>query len=232
MLIYTRHDPRFFDQRLYKGGGDGGAGAAREQEAARQAQVQASVDAINSKFGIGNPAAGAQRESLYTDIAGATTDTNKRALDRQSTEAQRQNDFGLARSGLIGGSSDAESNANLKERYGEGVIQATAAGNAAAASLRDADERTRQNLTSLAQSGLDTGTAASLAEGQLGAAAEASKAATTGVTIGNLFNDLSQGYLQNKQLKATYPNGLPQQQSNGFSSNLFTPGGYVGKVIR
>lgn len=295
MLIYPTTDPRRYDPRLYKGGGDGGAEQMRQDEAARQAKIQAAVDAINGKFGIGNGntaaapdrgaftsapttrveyfgggggeggadpqavytelpggfdqagydkamadwqaaqadvnAAKATREGLYSDIQGAVRDVNLRDLDTQFTDASKQNLFGLARSGLLGGSVDAESGADLTRRYGEGRIKAEQAGQAAASDLRSTDEKTRQNLISLAQSGIDTGTAASLAAGQMSAAADLARSNTASSSIGDLFSNLSQGYLANQVLKAKYPNGLPQSPT-GYGSNVYGTGGYSGTVLK
>jgi len=281
---------------LYKGG-DGGAEDLRAQERARQAKVQAAVDAINGKFGIapssvtavpaptraqfttsatpeiptqwvgvgreggywkpavaGTPggfdqagfdaamgaftakqtdvtSAKAARDAMYGDISDATEQTAMHDLDRQFTQAGNQNLFGLARSGLIGGSVDAESGGDLQQRYGEGKIKAHQAGVGAGADLRSVDEKTRQNLIGLAQSGIDTGTAASLAAGQSAAAADAAKANAAGASVGRLFDDLGQAYLTNRVNTARYPNGLPQQSTgSSFFGNLFTGKGYSGKV--
>jgi len=274
------------------GGGDGGAGQLRADEAARQAKIQAARDAINAKFGIapsgpvgvaptqaqfttpavaggqtysggregvytdvpGSPAAfdqagfdaamkafqgqqtdvsGAKtaREALYADIGDATTQTATRDLDKQFTQASNQNLFGLARAGLTGGSVDAESGGDLQQRYGEGKIRATQAGVGAASDLKSVDEKTRQNLLGLAESGIDTGTAASLAAGQSAAAAESARAGTAGASVGRLFDDLGQAYLTNRVNTARYPTGLPQQSTgSSFFGNLFTGKGYSGKV--
>lgn len=175
--------------------------------------------------------AGAQREAMYQDISDATRDVAVRDLDQQHTQASNQNLFGLARAGLLGGSVDAESGADLARRYGEGQIRATAAGQSAAADLRSVDEKTRQNLISLAQSGLDTGTAATMASGQIAAATDAARSATKAATVGRLFDDMGQAYLQNQVLKAR----TPQQPAYGsqpgqYASNLFTGNQYGGTV--
>jgi len=212
-------------RRLYHKGGDGGAGQMRADEAARQQKIQAAVDAVNGKF------AGAGRDAMYTDIGDATTQVAKRDLDKQFTQASKQNLFGLARSGLLGGSVDAEASGELQQRYGEGKIKAEQAGVGAASDLQATDERTRQNLISLAQSGIDTGTAAQLASGQMSAAAEAAKAGTQQASVGRLFDDLSQAYLTNTAMKARYPSGLPAQQQGGMSfGNLFSGKAYTGTV--
>jgi len=226
MLIYTRHDPRFYDRRLYKGG-DGGAGDLRKQEEERQAKVQAAVDAINGKFGYGDEAAGAARQTMYDDIKGATTAAGLRGLDKQYTTASQQNKFGLARSGLLGGSVDAESGADLSTRYGEGRIQAEQAGIGAASDLKALDEKTRQNLISLAQSGIDTGTAASLAAGQMAAAADSAKSSAAVANVGDLFSNMSQAYLARQQAlgRASVPTG------SGYSTtSLYTSAPNMGRT--
>lgn len=292
-LIYPPQDPRRKDSRLYAGGGDGGAGEMREQEADRQRKVQSAVDAINARFGIAPTgeaakaptaedffrperigyfsqyasdsgdqtyvpdegaifdesgytkaladfnrnqvdvgAAKTEREKMYTDISSAVKDTALRDLDRQYTQASQRNKFGLARSGLLGGSVDAEAGGELQTLYGEGKLKASQAGMQAASDLRATDEKTRQNLISLAQSGIDTGTASSLAAGQMGAAADLAKSQTQQASVGRLFDDLGQAYLINQTLKARYPNGAPQQPgAQGYgSANLFGAGGYTGRV--
>lgn len=169
------------------------------------------------------------REALYKDVGDATTGVAARDLDRQFTQASRQNLFGLARAGLLGGSVDAESGGDLQERYGEGKVRATNAGLGAASDLRSVDEKTRQNLISLAQSGIDTGTAASLAAGQMASAADTAKANSAGASVGRLFDDMGQAYLANRVNTARYPNGIPQQSSgSSFFGNLFTGKRYAG----
>lgn len=222
MLIYPYFDPRRYDTRLFKGG-DGGAGALEQQERDRQAKVQAAVDAINGTF------SGAGRQAMYDDIQGATRDVATRDLDKQFTTASNQNIFGLARAGLLGGSVDAESSGDLATRYGEGQIKATAAGQQAAADLKGVDEKTRQNLISLAQSGIDTGTASSLAAGQMTAAADAARATSNTASVGRLFDDLSQAYLQTQLAKAR-STGTTSTGTPGFFSNLFSGNSYGGTV--
>lgn len=292
MLIYSRHDPRHFDRRLYKGG-DGGVGQMRADEQERQRKVQAAVDAINAKFGYGpgravaprpsrekfttpavpgtisldagdapstiyqeakpavfdqagydaatakwrqerNAARGevnaskAARDGMYAQIAEAVKSTALRDLDRQYTKASRNNLFGLARSGLLGGSVDAESGGELQELYGEGTLKATQAGQQASSDLRGNDEQTRQRLIGLAQSGLDTGTAASMASAQMGAAADLARSQAAQATVGRLFDDLGQAYLTNQYMRTRYPTGVPGQPMNPYGYTGFSSKNYVG----
>lgn len=139
------------------------------------------------------------RDALYKNQHDAVYDLNKSEVDRQATEAERLNRFGLARTGLTGGSVNVDSVTDLNRRTNEGLMRAGGIADQAAADLKTADERTRSNLISLAQSGIDTGTAASQALNGLDVNASNAASARSGSTVGSLFNDLSQAYLMNQQ---------------------------------
>lgn len=172
------------------------------------------------------------REGQYTEIADAVRQMAMRDLDRQYSQASQRNTFGLARNGLQGGSVDAEAGGELAELYGEGKLKATQAGQQSASDLRSTDEKTRQNLISLAQSGLDTGTAASMAAGQMSAAADLARSQAAGASVGRLFDDMTQAYMNNQYMKARYPSGAPQQQPSGYGTSVFSPTKYTGNVQR
>lgn len=138
------------------------------------------------------------RQALYDQQRDAVFDINKLEVDRQFTEAERGNRFGLARAGLLGGSADIDSNADLSRRTNEGLMRSRGVADQAAADLQAADERTRSNLISMAQSGIDTGSAATLALQGLKANADSVASQRAGASIGGLFNDLSQAYLMNQ----------------------------------
>lgn len=188
------------------GGGDGGAGAARQQEAERQARIRAATDAINATFNNSG------RESLYDNQRGAVFDLNRMEVDRQATDAERANRFALARTGLMGGSAQIDSVADINRRTNEGLMRAGGIADQAAADLRTADEQARANLISLAQSGIDTGTAASQALNSLRVNNANASSARAGATVGGLFNDLSQAYLMNQQIAGRNAANNPSAQ--------------------
>lgn len=172
---------------------------------------------------------GANRDQLYADQKQAVFDINKRDVDKQYAEAERQNRFGLARSGLIGGSADVDSNALLQEKTNEGLLKATGIADQAASDLKTADERSRQSLISMAQSGIDTGTAQQMALRNLDATAQSAAANRTGASIGSLFDDLGQAYLL-RQAGAGQRAGLavnPQQMYPSLSTQSGGDQGYV-----
>jgi hypothetical protein len=126
---------------------------------------------------------------------------------------------------LAGGSVDIDSNAELDRRTNEGLLRAGGIADQSAADLKAADERTRSNLISMAQSGIDTGSAATMALNGLKVNADSVAAQRSGSTVGNLFNDMSQAYLYNQKGlglaggssgSSMYAN--PYQQSQQFGS--------------
>lgn len=178
--------------RLYRGKGGDPTGAAQQQEAERQSRINAAVGTINGVFD------NAGRDALYADQKKAVYDINALDVNKQYAEAERQNRFGLARNGLAGGSADIDANAELQERTNKGLIQATGLGDTAASDLKLADERSRQSLIGMAQSGIDTGTAQTLALNNLNATQQSAAGDRAGASVGNLFGDLSQAYLANQ----------------------------------
>ena len=139
------------------------------------------------------------RDNLYAEQKSAVYDLNSQEVNRQAEEAERGNRFGLARSGLAGGSADVDSVADINRRTNEGLLRAGGIADQSAADLRAADEGTRSNLISMAQSGIDTGSAATMALNGLKVNADSVAAQRSGSSVGSLFNDMSQAYLVNQQ---------------------------------
>lgn len=218
------------------GGGGGGDPAAesRRQEEERQARIKAATDEINNIFAnkvkdaSGNWVAGDPanaRDTLYADQRKTVYELNKAEVDRQATEAERTNRFGLARSGLLGGSVDVDSNSELNRRTNEGLLRAGGIADQASADLKMSDERTRSNLISMAQSGIDTGSAATMALNGLKVNADSVAQQRSGSSIGGLFNDLSQAYLANQVNQGRQTGMQYGQQWTGVSSPRTTYSG-------
>ncbi|WP_462370376.1 hypothetical protein [Oxalobacter formigenes] len=143
------------------------------------------------------------REKLYDEQQQAVYDLNAKAVKDQYGDAERANRFALARNGLLGGSSNIESNALLQEKNNEGLIQAQALGQQSASALRTSDEQAKQSLIATAQSGIDTGTAQQMAAAQLNSNAQSALGQRGGATIGSLFDNLGQAYLTRQLLQAS-----------------------------
>lgn len=200
-------------------------GIAQNYQDAKSSPMVLDWDMINQEIAAGNLFTGLKknegggRGQMYDQQRQAVTDLNRRDVDRQFLDAERQNRFGLARAGLSGGSADIDSNAELQRRTNEGLIKAAGIGDQAAADLQTADERSRQNLISMAQSGIDTGQAAQMALSQLDANSANAASARSGATIGNLFGDLSQAYLYGQQQQGVRAGAAPYQQWQPGISN-------------
>ncbi len=167
------------------------------------------------------------RDQLYADQKSAVYDLNSNEVDRQAGVAEQANRFGLARSGLSGGSVDIDSNSELDRRTNEGLLRAGGIADQSAADLKAADERTRSSLISMAQSGIDTGSAATMALNGLKVNADSVAAERSGSTVGNLFNDMSQAYLYNQQGLGTATGSANPYQEQQFGS-MGTRNNYAG----
>jgi hypothetical protein len=205
---------------MLKGGQKKAAAKAAADETQRKEKIEAATGVINAKFD--DP----MRQTTYKEVSGATKELNLRELGKMFTQASNNNLYGLARSGLLGGSVDAESGADLQTRFGEGQIRAQKAGMDSAAQLKIQDERARQNLLGLAQSGIDTGSAATMAANQMSAAADAARSSNNTAGLQGLFDGLSQAYLARQQTQATQPRG---SYGGGFS-NPFGANSYSGRI--
>ena len=210
--------PRHKGEKLrpHKGGG-GGDGGARQMEEERQARINAAVSQINNIFNNSDPAN--SREQMYTNQRQAVYDLNTRDVNRQAADAERLNRFALARNGMLGGSADVDSGFEINRMTNEGLMKAGGIADQAAADLRMSDERTRGNLISMAQSGIDTGTAQQMALSGLAANAEAAKSSAAAATVGDLFSGLSGAYMGNMYNNA-YKAGLDKSRMQQFTPGL------------
>lgn len=164
-------------------------------------------------FVPGDPAN--SRQNMYNQHRDAVYDVNRMDVDRQRLEAERANRFALARAGLLGGSANIDSVADMDRRTNEGLMRAGGIADQAAADLMANDERTRASLISLAQSGIDVGTAASQALNGLAANAAQARSDTAGATVGDLFGSMGQAYLMNQMRKGMQA-GQGQQGQQWF----------------
>lgn len=192
---------------------------------AEHKRIQSMLDNGQLYSGVEEYGGTGGRQQLYEQQKAAVYAINKRDVERQFKEAERETRFGLARSGLLGGSEDVDANARLQEINNEGLMKATGIADQAAADLKTADERARQSLISMAQSGIDTGTAQTMALRNLDATAQSAAGARQGASIGNLFGDLSQAYLMRQQRAGMQAGANAGQQWYGVSSPQQTYGG-------
>ena len=131
--------------------GDGGAAAAREQEAQRQANIQAAIARVNETFSQFGDDFFRQRGDAYSAFA-------MPELDRQFQDAQRSLGYSLADRGLTRSSVAAKSLADLEREYARSrqavADEASNYGQQARANVESA----RGNLINLATSTGDAAT--------------------------------------------------------------------------
>jgi len=223
-----------FDMQWREGGGDAGE---RYQAKVPRYETQVDSDAVLEAIRKGLLFETVQRtqkqdrNQMYDEQRQAVTDINSREVNRQFEDASRANRFGLARAGLSGGSADIDSHGELARRQNEGLIQAAGIGDTAAADLRNQDERTRQNLISMAQSGIDTGQAAQLALTGLDANAKSAMGVRSAATVNRLFDDLSNAYLYRQQMQGMQNGMAPYRNRDQYGASNIRSGGDAGRVV-
>lgn len=168
-------------------GGDAQRDAQRAEEA-RQRAIAATQRRIEGIFS--NP----QREQDIGKFLEATRGYYRADADKQQGDAAKQLRFALARSGVSGGSYDADTNARLAETYQRGLLEADRRAQSQAQSLRAADQEAKQRLFALAQSGLDATTATQQASQALRQNLATSAVDAREGTLGNLFSSFGDIY--------------------------------------
>lgn len=181
------------------GGGNDSARAQREadaKEADRKKQIAFTTGRINEIYDA------PERQTQYTDFLSAVRDNYVRDADKQKQKADRQLKFSMARGGLVGGSADVDGKRTLGEEYTRGILDAENKAQGALGDLKAQDEASRLNLIQLAQSGLDTTTAAARAGSQIQASAQGAKADALAKGLGDVFGSTSSIYKQQQEAAA------------------------------
>lgn len=230
-------DPMGTFSETYRYRKKGGAKYLENDRVTRTRQVRRlDMDKVNRAIANGQLYSGVEtvqpenrRLKLYEDQRDAVYQINSKDVNRQYGDAERNNRFGLARHGLMGGSADVDSNAQLQEITNEGLMRASGIADSAAANLKAKDESARQNLIAMAQSGIDTGTAQQMAMEKLDTTAQEAEGARAGASVGDLFGNLTQAYLRYKKLNGE-ENALSLNGNN--QSGLSTRTSYNGYTSR
>lgn len=157
---------------------------AAQAEGLRQANIDRSVQQINQIYG--SP----KREAEINDFLGASRSFYRQNLDRQKQSADRSLKFAMARNGQTGGSVAVDANRLLGENFQQGVLNADRLAQSAANDLRNADEQSRMNMISLAQSGADMTAGSSRAAQQLRSNLAGANAQLNADSLGDVFSGI------------------------------------------
>lgn len=180
--------------------GDGGAGKA--QRAAEKAEQQRQFDIRKSIAGIDAAFDSPGRESQYDDYIKAVRERLTGDANRQKAMADRRLRFSMARQGLTGGSAQVDANRTLGEDFSQGLLEAERRAQGAGSDLRSQDEQTRMNLIQLAQSGLDSTTAAQRAGAAMRASADTARGGAFAEGLGDIFGSTADIYRRQEDAAA------------------------------
>ena len=161
------------------GGGGGGGNSAVQDEQMRQMRAdearraqeemrrQAAVAHINRLYGLGGGAEAErnlnERNAAYGQVRQNNLNLMMDDIGRNRDDAQRAVRFGLARSGLAGGSVDIDANRQITDANQRSIIQANQLADAQVAKMKSDDENTRADLISRINAGMDADSAAAAA---------------------------------------------------------------------
>lgn len=199
------------------GGSSKATNKANQAEGLRQSNINRSVQQINQIYG--SP----QREADINDFLSASRSFYRQNLDRQKATADRSLKFAMARNGQTGGSVSVDANRQLGEDFQRGVLSADRLAQGAANDLRNADEQSRMNLISLAQSGADTTAGGSRAAESLRANLAGANSQLSADALGDVFSGVG------TIAKTSRDQAETRRANRDFYSLFYSPGfGYGG----
>lgn len=166
---------------------------AERQERERQARIANTTHRINAAYDA------PERQAQYADFTKALRDHYTNDANRQQAIAGRNLKFAMARSGNVGGSVDVDAKRTLGEEYTQGILTAENKAQGALGDLKAQDETSRLNLIQLAQSGLDSTTAATRAGAQIQASAQGAKSDALAKGLGDVFGTTAGIYKQQQE---------------------------------
>jgi len=165
--------------------------ANRAEEARRAAEEQRRFNAINSVNSLYDSA---ERQQGYDAVRDSSLKFAMEEISRNKAEAERAARFGLARSGLYGGSADLSTNNDISDSYSRSIIQANQLADNKVANLRSSDEAMRADLISRINAGLDVDSAISTANQSMMNYRNEALSAPQSALLNNLFAGIANGF--------------------------------------
>ena len=165
------------------GGNDSASKAAEARETERLAEIKRATSSIDTAF---NNRGGQQQDFVKALRSFLSGDVRK-----QQKIASRGLKFGLARSGLTGGSTAADTGRTLGEEFSSGLLKAERGAQAGLSDLKASDEAARLQLLGLAQTGLSSTTAADRAASAIQSNLAGAKARITSSGVSDVFGKTS-----------------------------------------
>jgi hypothetical protein len=194
------------------GSSDSATNAEQQQATQQQAEITGNVNSINSAF--------ANRAPQYAQYQSALQQQYQTELNRQNTIAARNTKFGLASSGLTGGSAAADQGQLLGQDMATGQLNAQQDITGDVAKLQAADAATKQQMISLAQSGGDIGNAAGMTAQGLQANIGNAQSVNAANALGSVFGDVATN-ATNMNTAAQYRKGYLQGSSGTNNAAMY-----------
>lgn len=126
---------------------------AKTSEDTRNRRIHEGVGQVNAIYGAG-------RESQYGDFLQALRDRGNTDLNDQKALVDRQSKFRLARRGVVGGSSDVDTQKRNRKAYIQAIIGNESRAQGTVGRLRQSDDSARNNLINMIFGGMNASTAA------------------------------------------------------------------------
>ena len=194
------------------GGSDRATRQAQANEERRRREIMQATTAIERAFGSG--ARADQLDEFINAWRGQfTTEARK-----QKEDAARRAKFASARSGLTGGSADADLKVKLGESFQSGLLKGERLSQEALSDLKTADVRSKQDLLALAQSGINVSSASMQAAQALQSNLAGARAKIGAESLGDIFGEIESNLVAAEQA-AQRRRGLRESEvfANPFS---------------
>jgi len=215
------------------GGGDGGAKAARQAEAARRSRIAGNIGAVKNMFynpGTEDPTQA--RLDSFADIESRVRNRFTPDFDQDIGDAQRELKFALSRRNLLGSSGQVDAESRLDDRIAEGQRGISERVASARSGKETYDQNLMNNLLGQAQSDVSRtsllgGLGASLSANSDRAISQVNQQALGNIfgDVGNLFKEIN----DQRAVQAGLGNAnLLQAQQNTNPSNLFSRNSQAG----
>ncbi|OSI16505.1 hypothetical protein BWD09_06995 [Neisseria dentiae] len=165
--------------------------AAAAEEARKAAEEQRRINAVNSVNSLYDSSG---RQQGYDSVRDSSLKFAMDEIARNKADAERMARFGLARSGLYGGSADLSTSNDIADSYSRSIIQANQLADNKVASLRSQDEAMRADLISRINAGLDADSALSTANQSMMNYRNEALTAPQSALLNNLFSGIGNAF--------------------------------------
>ncbi|HVC17707.1 MAG TPA: hypothetical protein VNE18_10440 [Rhodanobacter sp.] len=168
------------------------AADAQSAEAAHQKQISDAMAGVDKLFN--SPT----RTQQYADYGKNTLSVLKDSLDQNEQNASRGLNFGLIRTGNLGGSEDITQHGLLQQDYSKGLLDASNKAQGAEAQLKGEDQAMKSQIDNLILNGMSATEAAQQASQGLSANLQGAQGTVAPATFDSVFGDLAHAYINNQ----------------------------------